>query len=403
MIYLNNPNDAISYLILSGAKISPSIEKTIEDLSLTADHKLLLEALKKADVTVRRFSIQYLRKINLLTKDICYESLKDTDARVRKEALLELIGQGEAIDMDFVSRLFPEPSREKRSLMSLAIQEVQASEFFPLLLRKRDPKELLEYLDFFSSYGHEVYRILAEDNFSLIESRIRTDLDESFSTFIQESEARFKQQYGPLKGVFRTDLLEFMRDSFIAAAMDGLARNGKFEDVKYARKYLGNTKYNLADNAAILLLSKYGDTSDVESLIKAGVENYGEQRKLALKTAYDLAHDKDALLERLVANENESVAKIAMQMLSKHESDKKAEMALDLLESKVDKRRLEALSIVADQCNYDSNELEVLLDAYISRQSYYYNVVTWIDRCLNTKGQYYKYFKSKLSSMLDIG
>ena len=403
MMYLSNPNDAISYLIFSRAKITPLIKKTIDDLSFTADHKLLKEALQRADVTVRRFSAQYLRKINLLTQDTCYELLKDTDAVVRKEALLELISQGKEIDMDFVRSLFSKRGEEGKNLLSGAIEEMHADEFLPLLLKKRDPKELLESLDFFDNNSQEAYRILAEDYFSLIESRIRVDLDNSFGTFIQESQARLREKYGPIEGLYKTDLIEFMRDRFIAAAMDGLARNGKLEDVKYARKYLGNTTYNKADNGAILLLSKFGDTSDVDSLIKAALRNYGETRKLALETAYALVDDKDALLERLVNDKDKSVAEIAMQKLWKHESDRKLAITLELLESEVDERRIQALSIFAHQCNYNSSELEDLLDVYISRQSYYYNIVTWLDRCLYTKGQYYKYFESKLSSILAVG
>jgi len=402
MMYLNNPNNAISYLIFSRAKITPLIEKTIEDLSFTADHKLLEEALQKADVTVRRFSAQYLRKTNLLREDICYELLKDTDTVVRKEALLELISQGKEIDMDFVRKVFPEPDNKKRNLFALALQEVQVSDFVPLFLKKRDPKELLESLDFFDSSSHEAYRILAVDYFPLIESRIRIDLDESFDTFMQKSQARLREKYGSVEGLYKTDLIEFMKGRFIAAAMDGLARNGKIEDVRYARKYLGSTD-DKADNGAILLLSKFGDTSDVDSLIKAALRNYGETQKLALEAAYNLANDKDALLEKLVNDNNKSVAKIAMQMLSKHESDRKLEITLELLKSEVNERRIQALSIYVHHYNYKSSELEDLLDAYISQQTYYYNVVTWLDRCLYTKGQYYKYFKSKLSNIFDEG
>jgi hypothetical protein len=50
---------------------------------------------------------------------------------------------------------------------------------------------------------------------------------------------------------------------------------------------------------------------------------------------------------------------------------------------------------------YGSSELEELLDSYISQGSYYYNIVTWLDRLLYSKGQYHTYYKSTLSSMIE--
>ncbi len=95
IMYLNNPNDGFRLLIESGARIPPLINKTIEDMSLSVDDKLLFEALDRAETSVRRFSAQYMRKSKLLTKGKCDELLRDTDAGVRKEGLLELIEIGE--------------------------------------------------------------------------------------------------------------------------------------------------------------------------------------------------------------------------------------------------------------------------------------------------------------------
>ncbi len=46
---------------------------------------------------------------------------------------------------------------------------------------------------------------------------------------------------------------------------------------------------------------------------------------------------------------------------------------------------------------YEFQELEDLIKNYLARKSYYYNVVTWIDRCLYAIGKYHAYYKKKIA------
>jgi hypothetical protein len=254
-------------------------------------------------------------------------------------------------------------------------------------------------LDFFDVNAKHAYRILAEDYFSIIESRIRSDLDEEFDSLRKDSEARIREKYGVAKVGYEPETIEYVKDTFIASAIDGLAKNGQSEDIKYARKYLGNTKYGLADRGAIILLSKFGDSSDIDNLIKVASNLYGETKRFALETVYKLSKSKDALLEALMNDDNDATAEIAVKILSMHDSPRKIEMAKALFNSTKDKRRLEGLAIVSR--NYNDNELETLLNDYVSRSAYYYNIVTWLDRCLYSNGRYLNFYKSKLSNMLE--
>ena len=175
--------------------------------------------------------------------------------------------------------------------------------------------------------------------------------------------------------------------------------NGESEDIKYARKYLGNTLYNMADKGAINILSKFGDSSDVEILIQAARNNYGQPQRMALETAYNLAENKEALLEKLINDEKESIAKIGLQILLNHKTERKLEIAQGLFKSGSGDLRVESLAIVVNQG--DTPALEKLLDEYIAQESYYYNIVTWLDRYLYSKGKYLQFYKTKLSSKLE--
>jgi hypothetical protein len=241
----------------------------------------------------------------------------------------------------------------------------------------------------------EAYRILALNHFDIINFRIRDDLDQEFETLRTTSEERL---LGKALKEYKPEITEFRKHRFISAALDGLAKNGIQEDIRYARKYLGNTQFNMADEGAIGLLSRFGDSSDVESLIKAASKLYGATKRFALETAYKLSENKDVLIERLIYADDNTTSEIAVEMLSKHESSQKVEIAKTLFNSKKDKCRLEGLAIVSRYC--DDNELETLLNNYVSQSSYYYNIVTWLDRYLYSKGRYLNFYKSKLSNMI---
>jgi len=49
----------------------------------------------------------------------------------------------------------------------------------------------------------------------------------------------------------------------------------------------------------------------------------------------------------------------------------------------------------------DVETLENLLDNYLKQETYYYNVVTWIDRYLYAMGRYQEFFRMKLVQVLE--
>ncbi len=405
ILYLNQPDKAFLYLIESGAVIPSLIKNTMYKLDLRVETKLLFEAIEKAATSVRRFSAEYLRKSKKLSNDICYKLLKDPDAAVRKEGLLGLIELGEEFDMGMVRKLFPEPKESRETLLGygLGVPEVRADDFIPILLKKRDPQELLSQIDFYDVNADEAYQVLVSEHFHILKKRIRSDLDSEFESLRLESEVKLKKKYGEAaESIIKKlspEIIDFIKSKYISAALDGLAKYGKQEDVKYARKYLGSIRHNVADYGAIKILAKFGDASDVQSLVQAASKTYGDIRQDALETAFNLSEDKDSLLEQLVHSDNIAIANLAIHILSGYDSPKKLELAKSLLNSKAESQRLGGLAILLSQSDIET--LENILDNYLKQETYYYNVVTWFDRCLYAIGRYQEFYRKKLAHMLE--
>jgi spore coat protein CotH len=154
----------------------------------------------------------------------------------------------------------------------------------------------------------------------------------------------------------------------------------------------------MAEVAAVTLLSKFGDVSDVPNLVAVALRTYGKSKRIALEAAFDLSEDKDALLEQLINADDESTLLLASKIFAGYDSPRKIEMAMKLLKNERDKVRLEGLAIFVSTVAAD--KVEDLLDYYLEQEAYYYNVVTWLDRCVYSVGRYREHFQRTLLQML---
>lgn len=331
--------------------------------------------------------------------------LKDPDSLVRKEGLLELIDLGEKIDLEFITKLFPEPKESRKGLLGYGLPPfgIKAADFIPILFKKSSPEDLLTQVNFFSVKGSEAYRVLATDHFQELEARIRFDLDSEFESLKSDSETRLREQYGNsaelMFNTYAPDLVDFVKDKFISAALDGLSLHGKKDDIKYARKYLSHTQFNMADDAAIKMISRFGDVSDVNKLIDTASKTYGEIQTTALEAAFNLSDNKDELLNTLMNHEDENVSNLAIMNLSLYDSTDRISIAKNLLNSDEDNQRIQGLAILL--MNVNETDLENVLNEYLQQGTYYYNVVTWIDRCLYTSGRYKTHYRSILINKIN--
>jgi len=400
LIYPKDPNAAFNELITSGTDVPPLIYKTLEFMDLKVDTSSLINALGHGSTSVRRFSAQYLRKAKLLKSDAANNMLADTDAIVRKEGILALIELGANYDLNFVDELFRSVRQPQTGWLTT---EVNPKDIYPLLLKNSEPSELLASLDFFTGHGGDYYRFLAIEHFEIIEPRIRSDLDDKFEQLITDSATRMRQDYGDraqsLIDGWDQELIDFQKAVFITAALTGLAKNGTKDDIKYAHKYLGNTRHNFADYSSISIIAKYGDNSDVEELVQLASTIFNEEIiKHAILAALDLSSDNVELVKKLITNDKLPIAKIAMQHIINYEPDVKINLAKDSLYSDRDQLRLIGVAVLINVLNEAS--LKELLNEYLKSPKYYYNVVSWFDKYLYAPDRYKTYFKEQISNNL---
>jgi hypothetical protein len=190
------------------------------------------------------------------------------------------------------------------------------------------------------------------------------------------------------------DTIKWLKSKFVSAALDGLELHGNQKDLKYARKYIGNTEFNLADNTAINIIQKYGNSSDIKNLTEAASSVSGEVKRVALETAYCFSRNKGNYLKNLIERNDEKTIDLAITILSNSKTPQKENIAKTLLNHEQDRIRLKGLSILVK--NKSSKDIEKLLSDYLSKGTYYYNVISWIDKLLYSKGIYQDYYRKAL-------
>jgi hypothetical protein len=396
IVYNYDPNKAFADIIKSSIDIPPFLVKSINRFEQKIDGDLVIKVLKDSNVSKRRFAAEYLRKFKLMDSKIAYESLNDTDAYVRKEALLALVEMGEAITIDQVYSLFSETNKPITGNINQGLDIKRI--IFPLL-KKKKPEEILNDIDYFNIHSNKFYEFLAIEHYELVNERIHKDLDDDFKQMQTQGEAKLAIKYGEAFQPWAPDLVEFIKSTFISAALTGLAIHGSSEDIIYARKHLGKLEYNLGSKACLDIISRYGDDTDVDNLVNFASSIYtADLIAYSVEIAIKLSTNKDEFINRLISHNNNSIVTIAAKYISILTGENRISTAIKLLLSKESTIRKIGASILVQ--NLDDEKLEAILDNYITNNLYYFEVVVMLDRCLYAPGKYSKYYRDQAALLL---
>jgi hypothetical protein len=189
-------------------------------------------------------------------------------------------------------------------------------------------------------------------------------------------------------------LEQFIRDTFTASAIKGIAKLGDKSDIDIARKYIGELKYGMADDSCISIIEKYGDTTDIERLIDVANKTYGSTRERAVSLAIKLSSNPQKIIRELVQSKDKNISEIAADQMPSLGREERIALAKELLYSENDGVRLLAASIISKHLG--RNDVEQILNEYIDSSTYYYNVVHHLDRYLYAPSKFMSNFSGGL-------
>ena len=390
-----DPNRAFSEMIANDASVSgDKLQSLLTHLS-AVDDQTLLSGTRSSMESTRRASLEELLRRGSLSTQLAEELTKDPSLVVRAIAFQTLAARGSLPDLETVRRALKETddegsSKTWRTASLAALMGGRASESLPdidsiivTFYRTQSTETLLSAVDWFSSEGHLAYEALARDRFDEISAELRSDLVDGFKRIKDESSRRVEKKYGPEGGPKYVEAFQeyegFIGSQFTKAALCGLAENAQPQDAALARPYLTHT-YWFVQNPAVTVVAKFGNQEDVGVLLEIAKATYGEAAKEAAAGALRLSPDPVKVARELLQTTKSDVAKVAFDWMYQQDSREVGDLFVELLDGKDDARRVRALYYFFSHLQRE--ELETMLEEYLSKDIYYYNVVTWLDRVL---------------------
>ena len=387
MLFSADPRKGLEELVSSGLGVPAGVRERFESDDILIDGEVLRALLDRSAGQTRSLIAGYLRKKGELREDACRKLLLDPSRTVRKEAILGLVELGVPFDKGCLEGM----SIKTRDEAILIMFED---------LAKHDPAQLGQYLDWYEPVAHIAYGVLAERQSEIVMSRIRPDLAERFRGLEEQSKKRIMERFGESgKAITDRPIDDFVRGRLVAAALTALVANGVPEDVKFARDILGTMDSEDVDVAAIKLLRKFGDSSDSERLIKIAGTGGLKVQRAAVEAALKLSPGIHGMLPSLFDNEDSTIRRIGGRVLIDDSTGEATALSQELLTSVFDDVREAAIAHLVR--HNDRASLEGLLSEYVGRAHYYYNVVTWLDRCLYAPGDYRDVYERSLQSRFE--
>jgi hypothetical protein len=394
------PSELFRDLLATNDLASSHVEQLVSTRS-RIDEPLLHEGLRHTSPLMRRLSAIALFEGGHLTTDEARLLSNDVDQSIRITGILGLTRAGVPIAPAEARQRTESEKKPDGSLFALRTDGrmptlpngvADVNGFFSEsdvvvfeILRTKPYEQVASSVEWLGN-GWIAYRVLALDHFRQEETRIRKDLASDFKRLESAWLAEWEREHPGLSADLVTKHMpphvrQFVIEELASSALAGIATNGRKTDAKFGRKYL-DSQYDIAKRQAIRVLRRFGNSSDVEPLLRTARNSYGSTQREALEAAVALGWgtSEDPIPSMLVSGEVEQV-RVAIQWLLSHKYGNSSFSVRPLLWHEKDEIRTLAVGYLCEVLDRDALE-QMVIDYPKEQGSYYYNVVCWLDRLL---------------------
>lgn len=372
-----------------GKGVADGVLSIIRPVLGTCNEAIMRAGLKHDDVSVRLACLDALLEREADTEEIVRELLQDKSTKVRQRCYQELVEHGERFEIeDIRNSLAPKGKGTLLTSRSAGDPDAVILEMFS----RYDLADLRHEISWFKLHGRLAYRAMATKFFSESADQLRQDVEDNFAQLRLESIERLRAESSAGTGIdsilttyAEKGLDEFIRVTFVEAALAALSDNGDERDVELARSFLqsdmSDMEWNLVGKHAIALLARVGDSSDAKALARVALDSaYSVGKEEAARAALRFDPGLGDTARELLQSDDEALVKVALQALLKAELSKVLEVVEPLLNREQTGVRIAAVKFCHHTCSVEY--MAGLLERYLAQPMYYYNVVCEIDRAL---------------------
>lgn len=407
ILFRFDPGKAFSELVTSDINASAELLDAFRSSAGTLDIKDLIRGADSAAAEVKKFSVAELARRGELSLQLAERLRTDSSLDIRQlaaEVIVNKGGTGELQKFREEAEAAPAAPRLTAILLggSSALagsRSVNADALALNYFKTLDREKLLSLVDWASADGKIAYRVLVSEHFESMSDVVRGDLRTGFDRIREKWIDDVKAEDGEDLAKRLSERFEekglnvFVRSKFTEAGLSGLALHCDSGDVEFGRKHLRD-RSSTVQLAAAKILAKFGNSADVPELLAVSKEARGELKEVTLAAAIRLSEDPAGFAFELADSGDREQKREALRWLVSQDSDKVREYFRGLLGDDSESVRELAVWYLASRLTRD--EMEELLREYSGRESYYYNVVAWLDRLLYAPRQLREMFVESL-------
>ena len=399
-----DPNLALDRVLEISGEPDGGLLTLIGEASDTLDDAKLRRILVHKSSDLRLMAADGLACKDLLTAEEAKALLSDSEARVRAIGIRRLIALGDRLTAGNIRELLADDSKAQPATLSASLGRAQAAprsdDLVEELFSTLAYEELIRLVSWFSQDGRIAYKVLGLRHFDRFGDRVRTDMAGRFATFRESerhamrasittvldkkgaSEATTAAVEDAAEKVIKqwADLDNFITSGFVSVALAALAKNGSANDLPIARQHL-DSKDPASREAALEIVSRLGNDADVEPLLALAAREYGGVAERAAKAALALSADCWIRAKQYVEREAMPFLRVGIDALGEHSEfpSKWPELTPYLFVGNASVR----LATVKLLCSrLEDVELVRLLNQCLEAETYYYDVVTTLDRSI---------------------
>jgi hypothetical protein len=400
----SNIKDVIEYILHSNPS-EKALNKAVLKYQELFLSKLTIGQAKRLMATGNNFlrSTIFERFYPNLSDEDLWLFTNDQSNTINSRAFLELLNRGVKITFEEVDKKFSITNDSQAIFNYLTMRE--KDKIYLEIYKKMSYEELEKSISWDSFKSPIIYRAMAEVYYTKFKKTLVDDLRTKFERIKKPFDLMRKLSPELEKSISEFDKYsDNIRDGFAFEAIGALTNNMVKNDLILARELI-NENYQYNDDSIkcnlLRIIEKFGNTKDIKILEKLSNSKSTSVRHKSIEiiTALD-KNNKFGLVEKLIHSDiKEEVRRGLRHSIDINYEIDESEI-IKLLYHENDDIRLDSLSYLCK--TNEVNVLEKVVEEYISKDGYYYNVVCWIDRLLYSPSVLNKYFYKQILERLEI-
>lgn len=414
-IYLKlDTNKAFTFLIATPKSKRGQFIKNFDGFLTTLTKENVEQLLQDEDEFVQLKAFKHLKAT--LSETQLHSFTGNQMPAIRVCAYLELIKRNVKLNTDEIKKTLENisPLESIGAILAMGGSTTDDPKNAVLLeaFKQESFEELEKSISWFSIEGPLIYGALADHYFSSFKKTLRQDILQDFERIkiqaidllktinIQEAD-KIISSFEKFDSSIKTD--------FLSSAIRALSLHAEPSDIEIARFLITKTtkfsQYNsFLFQAKVLsniltIFEKYGTVDDAKLLLQLYIESQNDLKIRIAELLLKLDNSNQyAVVEFLIDRNDTELTKVVLRNSLKNGKTIETVQLKELLLHSDIQMRLNALSYLAFKLT--EHELKVVLDEYLQSETYYYNVVCWLDRWLYAPKDLQEWYRGQMASRL---